>query len=630
MALAPDNLLLALFSGKGGVGKTTLACGFARYWARQFPTESVLLISTDPAHSLGDVLDLPVTDDPCPVPDLPNLGVRALDAYQLLEQFKDRHGQALELLVERGSFVEGDDLTPVWDLDWPGLDELMALLEIQRLLGTGQVRRLVVDMAPSGHTLNLFGLMDFLDSLLGALDLFQRKHHLLEQTFTGRSTRDFGDEFLATMGAELAGGRALLQDQTRTACFVVGIPEPMSYLESERFVKGLAGLGIPWGGLLLNRLLTPGLPLGDPDRYLEQQQQIPRFLELASDRPALGVPLEAEAPVGGAALDYLWEQACPLEKFQGPAPAVTANWPNPIPPPMGDLILAGRRLVLVGGKGGVGKTTIAAAISWAMASKYPQAQVRVISIDPAHSLGDAFGQSLGHLPQSLVANLSAQEVDAKILLQEFRENYLWELAEMMSGEIDSTSPLKLAYGPEAWRQIVDQALPGIDEMLALVKVMELLGSRELDLVVLDTAPTGHLLRFLEMPTALGDWLGWIFKLWIKYQDVLGRVPLMTRLRQLRHQVLAAQRELQNPQHTEFIGVVQAQAPILAEAERLSLALRELRVAQNYLVHNRYQGGEHIDPEPFGSQTLIRLPVLPRSVSPLERVQGAARLLFAAP
>ena len=150
-----DSLHLAMFSGKGGVGKTTIACGFARRWARLFPNEQILLISTDPAHSLGDVLQTKVQDNALPLPDLPNLSVRALDAKELLLEFKAKNGKFLEVLVERGSFVEGEDLTPVWDLDWPGLDEVMGLLEIQRLLTEKVVDRVVVDMAPSGHTLNL-------------------------------------------------------------------------------------------------------------------------------------------------------------------------------------------------------------------------------------------------------------------------------------------------------------------------------------------------------------------------------------------------------------------------------------------------------------------------------------------
>ncbi|MDJ0670324.1 MAG: ArsA-related P-loop ATPase, partial [Microcystis sp. M53598_WE2] len=98
-----DTRHLVMFSGKGGVGKTTLSCGFARRWAKLFPEEQILLISTDPAHSLGDVLQTEVSDQASPVKDLPNLKVRALDAEKLLLEFKEKYGKFLELLVERGS-----------------------------------------------------------------------------------------------------------------------------------------------------------------------------------------------------------------------------------------------------------------------------------------------------------------------------------------------------------------------------------------------------------------------------------------------------------------------------------------------------------------------------------------------
>ncbi len=251
----------------------------------------------------------------------------------------------------------------------------------------------------------------------------------------------------------------------------------------------------------------------------------------------------------------------------------------------------------------------------------------MISIDPAHSLGDAFGTKLGHQSTQLTANLSGQEVDANIVLEKFRDDYLWELAEMISGEGKEEGNIKLAYTPEAWRQIVAQSLPGIDEMLSLVTVMDLLDQKQQDLIILDTAPTGHLLRFLEMPTALGDWLSWIFKLWMKYQDVLGRVDLMGRLRILRQQVMSAQKKLKDPQHTEFIGVLQAQDAIVAEQLRLTASLKKMGVYQRYVVQNRYHANEEIDWDLFPEQTLIRLASLPRSVEPLARVKAAADLLF---
>ncbi|HEY9861212.1 MAG TPA: ArsA family ATPase, partial [Candidatus Obscuribacterales bacterium] len=267
-------------------------------------------------------------------------------------------------------------------------------------------------------------------------------------------------------------------------------------------------------------------------------------------------------------------------------------------------------------------------IAWGMAERHPDRQVRVISIDPAHSLGDAFGQPLGHQPTALTHNLTGQEIDANEVLDQFREEYLWELAEMMSGDrAEGDRTLSIAYGPEAWRRIAAQALPGIDEMLSLITVIDLLERQEQDLIILDTAPTGHLLRFLEMPTALGDWLAWIFKLWIKYQDVLGRTEFMGRLRSLRQRVMQAQKRLQDPKYTEFILVLQAQSAIVAEGQRLAQSLAEMGVPQRYVVHNRFEPEFQLPADALPQQTTIHLPVLPRSVTPLARIQGAADLLF---
>jgi arsenite-transporting ATPase len=164
-------------------------------------------------------------------------------------------------------------------------------------------------------------------------------------------------------------------------------------------------------------------------------------------------------------------------------------------------------------------------------------------------------------------------------------------------------------------------------MLSLITVMDLLERKQQDLIILDTAPTGHLLRFLEMPSALADWLAWIFKLWMKYQNVLGRVDFMGRLRNLRQQVVQAQKKLKDPNHTEFIGVIQAQAAIIAEQVRLTESLQNMGVPQRYIVHNRYSQDNSLDAGLFADQTIINLPILPRSVEALDRIEGAATLLF---
>ena len=532
---------LTLVSGKGGVGKTTFSCAIALSQAQQQPDEQVLLLSTDPAHSLGDVLLLPVDDEARSHPDAANLRVRALDAEALLQAFKADYGSVLETLVERGSFVEDDDLSPVWDMDWPGLNELMGLLEIQRILRAGEAARVIVDMAPSGHTLNLFGLMDFLDTLLQSLRLFQDKHRYMIEALSKTKSYDpdDADTFLDDMTADLAAGRSQLQDAARTACWVVAIPEPLSLRETERFVEALDELHIPLGGIVVNRLTGSA----------GQNQHLAGFDQIPAPHPVLGLPLWPLEPVGSEALQSLLTGLTPTQTWQAKTTSeTTLTWPEPLLPGLDDFITAGRRLVILGGKGGVGKTTVAAAIATGMAQQHPQAAVRVMSIDPAHSLGDAFEVTLQNEPVLITGNLSAQEVDADIILDQFRHDYLWELAEMMSGDTGDDG-LQIAYGPEAWRQIVE--------------------------------------------------------------------------------VMNAQKRLTDPTHTEFIGVVQNQSAILAEAARLNTTLTDMQVAQRYVVHNRYQTGQELPEELFADQTVVRLPALPDSVSPRAQVEGAARLLFAA-
>jgi arsenite-transporting ATPase len=405
---------------------------------------------------------------------------------------------------------------------------------------------------------------------------------------------------------------------------VVAIAEPMSLLETERFLESLQVLEIKSGGLLINRILTDANT--DLDRYSEQQKLLKQFVELPGNQPVFIVPQQASEPLGSAALDNIISQIQKIDTVVI-APPPPIQWPAKVLPSFSDFIAEGRQLILVGGKGGVGKTTVAAAIGWALASRYPDKNIRLISIDPAHSLGDAFGAKLEHKPTQITTNLSGQEINADLVLEQFRNDYLWELAEMMSGEGPEAGAVKIAYTPEAWRQIVAQALPGIDEMLSLITVMDLLERKQQDLIILDTAPTGHLLRFLEMPSALADWLAWIFKLWMKYQNVLGRVDLMGRLRNLRQQVVQAQKKLKDPHHTEFIGVIQAQAAIIAEQVRLTESLQNMGVPQRYIVHNRYSQDSSLDASLFADQTIIHLPILPRSVEALYRIKGAANLLF---
>jgi arsenite-transporting ATPase len=132
---------MLIFGGKGGVGKTTCATAAALQLAKRSPKSSFLLVSTDPAHSLADSLaDLLPPD---------NLKVFELDAREYLATFKKKHNDKLREIASRGTFLDPDEISRFLDLSLPGLDELMAFLEISAWVENRSYDCIIVDTAPS-------------------------------------------------------------------------------------------------------------------------------------------------------------------------------------------------------------------------------------------------------------------------------------------------------------------------------------------------------------------------------------------------------------------------------------------------------------------------------------------------
>ncbi|MFS8806223.1 ArsA family ATPase [Synechococcus sp. R6-10] len=649
LLLASQRLLL--FSGKGGVGKTTLTCALARQLAQVDPQRRLLLMSTDPAHSLGDVLQISVTDVAQPLPDRPNLQVRALQAEILLRSFRQTYGPALELIAERGSWFGREDLLPIWDLAWPGVDELMAILEVNRLLAREEVDTVILDTAPTGHTLRLLELPDFLDNLLAVFATFQAKHREIAQALTGTYRPDEADAFLAQLQGELEGGKARLTNPESTSAWLVMIPEQLSVAETRRFCQQLQSRRVPIGGLLVNQVLLarennsqPSLPAALPSPlYSARQQEQRRVLKaLQEELPGYSIwvcPYQLQEPVGLAALDELVQQLRPLpevllqlegipeqkaesqEKRKSLFSTLFPSFKGI--PSLPDFLTQGIRLVLVGGKGGVGKTTVAGALAWTLAKRHPDKQLLLVSIDPAHSLGDLFQTKLGQDPIPLLPNLLGQEIDAAAVLEQFRQDYLEEVAAILAGE--GTAGVEVQYDPQAWRQLLQMPPPGLDEVMALLSVLRQETSGQFDLVVLDTAPTGHLLRFLQMPQALEGWVSLALKLWLKYRDVVGRPEWAQRMRELLAQVRQLRQQLQDPQFVTFIPVFNPEQAVLAETERLLAELDALGIPHPYAVLNRVwledstPFGEALRrrhqtllaqlPQPFSQQAILTIPFL---------------------
>ena len=586
------------FGGKGGVGKTTAACAAALLLLdAAAPGERVLVFSTDPAHSLSDSLGREVGDATVEVArrgragDAPRLFAREMDAARALAEFKEKHRRVLAEIADRGTILDEADINDLLSLSLPGMDEVMALFELSEVERGGEFARVVVDTAPSGHTSRMLRLPEVFARWVGALDVMSEKHRYMVAHFgRGRAREDEVDIFLRDLTARVGAVRELLYDPARSSFTLVAVPEAMAFEETARYSKTLAADGVPVTDLILNRveraeddcpfcraraaMQRPWLRAFDKEFKALRRRRVPVFP--AEVRGPAALRRFARAAWGDA------EFRVPSSEFRGKRPAPTRNAKRETR----NFTLEPRRLLIFGGKGGVGKTTAAAACALALAEADEAARVLVFSTDPAHSLSDGFGEEVGELKRGVAGlpNLDAKEIDPAARFEELKERYRrWtdELFESLTGG----SRFEVQFDREAMRELVALAPPGIDEIAALSAVSDLLDEGAYTTIVLDTAPTGHLLRFLELPDVALAWIRTFIKLLLKYKNVVRWGGVAEELVALSKSIKRVAALLTEAAESEFVGVAIPERMSLAETARLAGSLKDLRVPMGRLVIN---------------------------------------------
>ena len=609
-----DERWFVLFGGKGGVGKTTSAVACALYLAEQHPNRKILLVSTDPAHSVGDCLDQPIGDRTVPVRGVENLFAREADAKRLLAEFRLKNGPVLGKIADRGTYFDQDDIRSFFELSLPGMDEFMAVLELMELVRTRQYDIIVLDTAPTGHTIRLLELPGLLQQWVSLLDLMMKKHRVMAEAFSrGRYQPDECDRWLEDTASDAKRVERLLQDAAATEFVVVTIPEAMAVAESERLVAALKTFRIPVRNLIVNHVVeqSSSCPLCQErrneqagslerierafgDLHIQDIPQLPsevrgpeslrRFARLffGHERPETvarcGIVGTGAEPNRAGLMEMASGKTTMAMLPQPPAPGV-AHSGLPLPPPTA-------RFVLIGGKGGVGKSTFASATALELASRFPERKVLIFSTDPAHSLSDSFGQRIGTEITAIqgIANLSAQEIDAPKLLADFKQRYRESIDEVFNSFLGD-SDVNVAFDRDVMERLLDLSPPGVDEVMALIEVMELMEGRAFDMFVLDTAPTGHLLRFLEMPEIAGDWLGAAMKVILKYRGLVSLGSIAGLVMKYSSQVKELRKTLLDAADTEIIVVTIPEALGVVEMGRLLEALREFKIACRQIVVN---------------------------------------------
>jgi len=275
--MAIRNILhneLILFGGKGGVGKTTCAAATA---IALLPRKT-LLVSTDPAHSLGDCLGQEIGDDITRVERAENLYALEISAEKTLDRFKQDYRREMLRLLETTAGIEHltrRERENLLSLPVPGADEVMSLKRLMDLIEEAAFEKYVLDTAPTGHALRLLSMPDIFDEWIDVFYVLRRKHRDYEKAF-GR--RDRADEFLATLKTSTAKLRDLLRSQ-KTEFVVVTAAERLAIEETKDLVSRLRSFGIAVQHIIFNKLF-PDLD-SDFSRVRREQEQ--RLVEEASN-----------------------------------------------------------------------------------------------------------------------------------------------------------------------------------------------------------------------------------------------------------------------------------------------------------------------------------------------------------
>jgi arsenite-transporting ATPase len=453
--LDPPRFLF--FTGKGGVGKTSVACATAVHLAGS--GRSVLLVSTDPASNVAQVLGVSIGNTITRIPAVSGLSALEIDPEQAADAYRERIiGPVRGLLPDRELAAITEQLSGSCTTEVASFNEFTALLADESVFGAYD--HVVFDTAPTGHTIRLLQLpgswTDFLDegkgdaSCLGPLAGLDKQRSI------------YADAVRA------------LKDPDRTRLVLVTRPQDSAIAEIDRTAGELAQIGIHATNVVVNGVLPN---VGDNDdlarairaRELVAMSHLPASIR---DLPCDVIDMKASNMVGLTALASLLTDrpdtaALPQD--------VAVDLPqHPLASLIDELEKDDHGLIMCMGKGGVGKTTIAAAIAVALAARGHS--VHLTTTDPAAHLEETLAGS--------VPGLRVSRIDPGQATQEYRDRIM----ATKGARLDDAGRANLAE---------DLLSPCTEEVAVFQQFSRVVNESRHEFVVVDTAPTGHTLLLLD-------------------------------------------------------------------------------------------------------------------------------------
>lgn len=590
---------LAFFIGKGGVGKTTVSSAYAASYAAAHPRKKVLLLSTNPAHNLADVFEIGARarparatkdkslKEPTKTRAAGRLNLWQIDAEKHFREFLEPYRDALLDLIESGTIFTREEIEPLLETTLPGMAEVSALIAISQLLTSDEYDAIVVDTAPMGHTLRMFEMPQHFVRFLDFLDLAGSRDRWLAQRFGEKQGGPISSGVLETWRAMAEQVRVALTSEN-AALFLVTTPEEFSLNEAARSVEALAA-SVPEleiSGVVLNRAVTQKTKCARCGHRVKMTEQALKFIKKNFGGALTKIAEDAGGPVLGAApLRALGDQVFRGKKAHAAkrAPArkmptmESAAWP-----------VAEAPLQFTMGKGGGGKTTVSASLGFHQRDERPKINVTVCSTDPAPSLDDIFAADITAKPKFVLGDKKffAMEMDSVAEFRAWAERMREKIDRALTSQTERGVHVDLSFDRKIFSSLLEIVPPGVDEIFAIFKILDLIEASGAQTVIIDMAPTGHALELLRMPERMLMWSRLLLKSLAPHRTLPIAQDVAVQIATLGQRVRELAETLKNGSRANAFAVMLAEPMPDRETGRLLASLNEMDIVVSGLFVNR--------------------------------------------